>query len=123
MQADVYVVDPLTGERIKPSTETSQVELLNEVKESTSKNSLDFGTEKITFGATAITASDHPCRTALVSHANSNATYMENSGTGDADASSFLVPANVILEIPVRNTNKLSFFGTAADAVHILWRD
>ncbi len=123
MQTDVYVNDPNTKERISPATEETLFALVNEALESTAKNSLDFGTELITLGGVAITASDQPCRTCLVSHANSNATYVENSGDGDADVSSFLIPPNVILEIPVRNTNKLSFFGTAADAVSILWRD
>lgn len=122
MQADVHV-NHSSGYRINPATEENQTLLLNEALESTAKNSLSFGTELITFGAVALTAADQPCRTCLVSHSNSNATYVENAGTGDADTSSFLVPADVILELPVRNTNKLSFFGTAGDAVSILWRD
>lgn len=123
MQSDVYVNDPNTKERIVPATEDTLLVILNETLESTAKNSLDFGIELIALGGAAVTASDQPCRTCLVSHSNSNATYVENSGDGDADVSSFLIPPNVILEIPVRNTNKLSFFGTAADAVSILWRD
>lgn len=123
MQADVYVNDPNTRARVNPATQESLVDLLNETKESTAKNSLTFGTQLITLSAVAVTAGNQLCRTALVSHSNSNATYVENAGTKDADALSFLIPPNVILEIPVRNTNKLSFFGAAADEVSIIWRD
>ncbi len=122
MQGEFYISNS-DGNKINPAIAENQSLLLNEVVQSTSKNSLDFGTEKITLGGAAVPAKDQPCRTCYVSHANSNATYVENSGIRNADASSFLLPANVVVEMPIRNTNKLSFFGTSADAVHILWRD
>ncbi len=118
-----FYIDNVDGVKINPATEEKQSLLLNEVVQSVSRNSLDFGTEKITLGAVAITAGDQPCRTCLVSHSNSNATYMGNSADGAASANSFLLPADIVVEVPVRNTNKLSFFGTAADTVTILWRD
>ncbi len=123
MQGDVYLSNE-DGVRVNPAIEENQTLIVNELAESTAKNSLNFGTEQVTLGGTGLAVGgDQVCRTALVTHINSNATYVGNTADGDASATSFLLAADVTVEIPVRNTNKLSFFGTAADTVHILWRD
>lgn len=121
MQADVHPNDK-NGERVNPSTADSQVELLNEVKESTSKNSLDFGTKVLTIsaGSTAVVGAQ-PCRTVYVSATAK--VNVGNAANGDADAASFYIPKDIVIEIPVRNTNKLSFFSAAGATVHIMWRD
>jgi len=122
MQADVHPNNK-NGKRINPATEDNQVDLLNEVMESTSKNSLDFGTESLTLvaGAAAIIASDQPCRTVLISATAK--VNVENSIENAADAASFYIPKDIVVEIPVRNTNKLSFYSAAGATVHIMWRD
>jgi len=123
MQGEIYV-DNSDGHKIDPATENNQREIVNELKQSVATNSLNFGTQKLTIGGDKLaTGSDQMCRMCYISHTNSNATYVENAESGDADAASFLLPADVILELPIRNVNKLSFYGTAADTIHILWRD
>ncbi|MBW8002556.1 MAG: hypothetical protein FVQ80_11120 [Planctomycetes bacterium] len=123
MQGDVYLSND-KGVRINPALEENQVLIVNELAESTAKNSLSFGTEQVTLdGGGLAVGGNQVCRTALVTHTNSNATYVGNTADGDADATSFLLPADEIVPIPIRNTDKLSFFGTVADTVHILWRD
>lgn len=122
MQGEVYLSN-VNGVKVNPAIEENQQLIVNELAESTAKNSLDFGTEAITLGAgVAATAGDQPCRTALVIHTGTDL-HVGNSANGDADATGFLIPPDVLVPIPVRNTNKLSFFSTASNTVHILWRD
>lgn len=121
-QADVYPND-VNGVRVNPATEENQALLVNELVESTAKNSLDFGTESLTLiaGAVAINGSDQQCRTAYVSA--SAAVFVENAGVKAATAASFYIVKDIVVEIPVRNTNKLSLFSAAGATVYILWRD
>ncbi len=119
---DTYISNSL-GERINPATREVQDEILNEIKESIAKNSLNWGTQRITIQGNGVgVGEDQPCRTCVVSHANTT-TYVGSTEEGTPDASSFLLPTKTYLEIPVRNTNKLSFFGTAGEYVYVLWRD
>lgn len=121
-QGEVYI-DNKQGEKIDPATEENQALLVNELVESTAKNSLDFGTESLTLtaGAVALTAKDQQCRTAYVSA--SAAIFVGNVADGPATAASFYIVKDIVVEIPVRNTNKLSLFSAAGATVYILWRD
>ncbi len=119
----VILTDPKTLADINPAIEETQQELLAEVQESTSKNSLVWGTKRVTIQGDSIgTGPDQSCRTCVVSHTNTTV-YVGSSDDGVPSALSFLLPTDTYLEIPVRNLNKLRFFGTAGEFVHILWRD
>jgi hypothetical protein len=119
----VVIVNPVTLEDISPAIEETQQEILAELQESIAKNSLSFGTKRVTMNGSGVgVGPDQPCRTCVVSHTNTT-TYVGSTEEGTPDALSFLLPTDTYLEIPVRNLNKLSFFGTAAEFVHILWRD
>ena len=120
---DTFISRGSTRERIDPATEERQQLLLEEVVESTSKNSLNWGTKRVTIqGNGMIVGPDQPCRTCVVSHTNTT-TYVGSTDEGTPSAFSFLLPTDTYLEIPVRNLNKLSFFGTAGEFVYVLWRD
>ena len=111
------------GERINPASQERQQLLLEEVVQSKDKNSLNFGTQRVTLQGSGIgVGGDQPCRTCLVSHSNTT-TYVGSTADGDPDALDFLIPKDVVVEIPVRNVNKLSFFGTAGEYIYVLWRD
>ncbi len=122
MQGEVYLSNS-DGDKINPAIEENQALIVNELAESTAKNSLDFGTESLTLVATAaaLTGGDHQCRTAYVSATTK--VNVGNAANGPADADSFYIPKDIVVEIPVRNTNKLSFYSAAGATVHILWRD
>ncbi len=119
----VILTDPQTLADIAPAVEETQQGILAELQESVAKNSLNFGTKRVTLNGSGVGAGpDQPCRTCIVSHTNTT-TYVGSASEGTPDALSFLLPKDTYLEIPVRNLNKLSFFGTAGEFVHILWRD
>ncbi len=122
MQGKVWLNNK-DGRDINPATEEGSTLILNELVQSKDKNSLDFGTELLTIVAAAvgISASDQPCRTVLISA--SAAINVGNSANGPADASSFYIAKDIVVEIPVRNTSKLSFYSAAGASVYILWRD
>ena len=120
--SDTYI-SKSNGERVDPATEDLQRETINQLDQSVAKNSLNWGTQRITIqGDDVGVGEDQPCRTCIVSHANTT-TYVGSTDEGTPDALSFLLPTKTYLEIPVRNTNKLSFFGTPGESVYILWRD
>ncbi len=121
MSQGEFFIDNAEGHKINPATQEDAALLLNEAVQSKDKNSLDFGTQSITLVGAAVTAGDNPCRTCLVTHSDSGV-YVGNIADGSADTSSFLIPPDIVVEIPVRNTNKLSFFASSA-TVFILWRD
>ena len=119
---DVYVSNE-DGYRINPATEEKQTEIAAHLQESVASNSLNWGTQRITIqGDGVAVGEDRPCRTCVISHSNTTV-YVGSTDEGTPDAGSFLVPKDTYLEIPVRNTNKLSFFGTAGEYVYVLWRD
>ena len=119
----VTIVNPRTDTDLHPNEEGTQQEILAEAKESIAKNSLNWGTVRVTLQGDGVgVGPDQPCRTCVVSHTNTT-TYVGSTEEGTPDALSFLLPTDTYLEIPVRNLNKLSFFGTAAEYVHIMWRD
>lgn len=122
MQGEVYLSN-VNGVKVNPAIEENQLLVVNELAESTAKNSLGFGTEALTLvaAAEAINGGDQPCRTAYVSATAK--VNVGNAANGAADAASFYIPKDIVVEIPVRNTNKLSFFSAAGATVHILWRD
>lgn len=123
MNQHIYIADPGTHKDIVPAIEETQQEILAELQESASKNSLNFGTKRVTLQGDGVGAGpDQPCRTCLVSHTNTT-TYMGSANEGTPDASSFLMPTDIVIEVPVRNLNKLSFFGTAGEHIHLLWRN
>ncbi len=122
MQGEFYI-DNKDGAKIDPATEDKQREIVNHLAQSIVKNSLNWGTKRVTIqGDGTIVGPDQPCRTCVVSHGNTT-TYVGATAEGTPDATSFLLPTKTYLEIPVRNVNKLSFFGTAGEFIHILWRD
>lgn len=111
------------GERINPATEEKQTLLVNSAESSLSKNSLHWGTKRVTIQGNSIgIGPDQPCRTCVISHTNTTV-YVGSTEEGAPDATSFLLPTDSYFEIPVRNLNKLSFFGTAGEFIHIMWRD
>ena len=119
----VVIVDPQTLQDLQPANEVTQQEILAELKESITKNSLGFGTKRVTLNGSGVgVGPDQPCRTCVVSHTNTTM-YVGSTEEGTPDALSFLLPTDTYLEIPVRNLNKLSFFGIAGEFVHIMWRD
>lgn len=119
---DTFISDK-SKERINPATEEKQQEMLAEAKESIAKNSLNWGTRRVTIQGNQVSVGpDQPCRTCVVSHTNATV-YVGSTDEGTPNAASFLLPTDTYLEIPIRNLNKLSFFGTAGEFVHILWRD
>jgi hypothetical protein len=124
MQADVHVVEPVTGERISPATEGNLTDLVNETKESVSKNSLNFGTQRLTIDANGVAVgANQACREVWISFQTTNDVHLAVQESGDADANDFLLPPNVIIPVPARNTSKIRIFGTAADFVYLMWRD
>lgn len=79
------------------------------------------GTQKLTIASNIAQGSDQACRSILVVHTSSNAVYMNIGAT--ADANDFIIPANVIVPVPIDNCSKLYFYGTDADTIRLLWRD
>lgn len=123
MQADVYVNNKDSKTRINPATEETLQELKDIGAQSVATNSLHWGTKRVTIQGNSIgVGPDQPCRTCVISHTNTTV-YVGSTEEGAPDATSFLLPTDTYLEIPVRNLNKLSFFGTADEFIHILWRD
>ena len=119
----VFIVDPQTDKDIAVASEETLAELRDEVIQSVDKNSLNFGTQRLTIQGNGVAVGlDQPCRTCVVSHTNTTV-YVGSTDEGTPDATSFLLPTDTYLEIPVRNVNKLAFFGTAGEFIHVLWRD
>ncbi len=119
---DTYISEK-NGDRINPATEDRQLEIVNQLDQSIAKNSLRWGTKRVTIQGNSVgVGPDQPCRTCVVSHGNTT-TYVGSTDEGTPDALSFLLPTKTYLEIPIRNLNKLSFFGTAGEFVHLMWRD
>lgn len=79
------------------------------------------GTQKLTISSNVAQGSDQVCRSILVVHTSANAVYMNIGATADAD--DFIIPANVIVPVPIDNCSELHFFGTDADTIRLLWRD
>lgn len=84
-------------------------------------NSSTGGTQKLTIASNVAQGSDQDCRSILVVHTSSNAVYMNIGAIADVD--DFIIPANVIVPVPINNCSKLYFYGTDADTIRLLWRD
>ncbi len=120
--SDVFISDK-NRERIDPAIKSLQQDIKTELQKSIASSSLNFGTKRVTIQGDGVgVGPNQPCRTCIISHTNTT-TYVGSTDEGTPDATSFLLPTDTYLEIPVRNVNKLSFFGTAGEFVHILWRD
>ena len=123
--SDVYVSDK-DGNRISPGKEDTLLELkdrLDRLLVGLGCDSTDYKEQKLTIdGAGLAQGVPQVCKLVRVSHTNANATYMSiNKDGDDADTGSFLLPADVIIgPLPITNTDQLHFYGTAADAVHLL---
>jgi len=124
--SDVFISKGSTRGRIDPATEDLQRDIKTELQKSTASNSLNWGTKRVTIQGNGVgVGPNQPCRTCVISHTvtDTSPVYVGSTDEGTPDALSFLLPTDTYLEIPVRNTNKLSFFGIAGEFVHILWRD
>ena len=121
---DTFVSRGSTRGRIDPATEDLQRDIKTELQKSTASNSLNWGTKRVTIQGDGVAVGpDQPCRTCIISHTHTTI-YVGSTDEGTPDALSFLLPTDTYLEIPIKNLNKLSFFGTVAgEFVHLLWRD
>lgn len=114
------------GNRINPATVENQETLVTEALKSTAINSANWGTEKITLDGDGLGTVSVPvaCRECYISHQiSSNDLHLAIKNSGDADANDFLLPPNVVIPLPIRNTSQIRLFGTATDLVYIMWRD
>ena len=126
MSNRVHIVKPDTGADTVVATESNQQELIDAVNQSVSTNSSTFGTEKITIDGDGLGIVSVPtaCREVWVTHqVSSNDVHLAIQDSGDADANDFLLPPNVVIKVPIRNTSQIRLFGTAADLVYLMWRN
>ena len=124
MSQGEFYIDNKEGHKIDPATEDLQRDIKTELQKSTASNSLNWGTKRVTIQGDGVAVGpDQPCRTCIISHTNATI-YVGSTDEGTPDTLSFLLPTDTYLEIPIKNLNKLSFFGiVAGEFVHILWRD
>lgn len=120
--SDTYVSNA-DGYRVSPATEDRQLEILTELAKSTAPNSFSFGTERLVLdGSGLAVGGDQICRECWLSFQTTNDVHIAIRNSGDADTGDFLVPPNIVLKIPVRNTSQIRVFGTAADLIYLMWR-
>ncbi len=83
----------------------------------------EFGTEVIALAATTFTGqgADQPCREVLIWYELGKTVQIGESAAAAA-AGPVMNDSEEYLRIPISNTNKLFFKGTAEDDVYILWR-
>ncbi len=81
-----------------------------------------FDTEVITLDSDGLgKGSDQPCRVAYIWPEDTKNVRLGNSAA-NAVAAPILWNDGSYLKLPISNTDKLFFNGTAADKVYILWR-
>lgn len=131
-QADVYVNDPATKDRITPAAAgdvTSPTELntaldlkLPAVAQNLGANSSLGGTQKLTVSSNVIVGSAQACRSCLIHTAA--ATVSLTLADEAADVNDFLLPANQLIPIPIQNLDQLRFWGSAdGEVIYVLWRN
>ena len=111
------------GVTIDPATKDLQRDILEKLDLIQNRPSTDWGTERLIIGADGLAkGSNHSCKECWVSFDSTNSTYMSiNEGGDDATIESFKIPENEVIKIPIVNTNRLHFKGTAADSIYLIW--
>ncbi len=120
--SDTYISD-VGGDRIDPATEDLQREILAKLDLVQNRPSSNWGTERLVVGADGLAkGSNHSCKECWVSFDSTNSTYLSvNEGDDDATIESFKIPENEVIKVPIVNTNRLHFKGTAADSVYLIF--
>jgi hypothetical protein len=107
-QANVKIVDPLTGEDIEPII----------------ANSDDGGILVLTIAGNVAIGTDQACRSVLLHTDAADVTMKIDGDETAADANDFLLLAATLFPIPVSNLKFLRFYGATNDAkVYILYRN
>jgi hypothetical protein len=121
MQADVYLNNPNTRDRINPATEESQVKVKDELAGSIIKNSSVGGNAVLTITANVAGGSDVGVRSVLLYTDAADVTM--TIGESAADADDFLLLQNSYTPVPVSNLKFLQFYGATNGAkIYILYR-
>ncbi len=121
MQADTYVNNPDTKERINPATEESQAQVVNELAGSIIKNSSEGGNVVLIIASNVASGSDVGVRSVLLYTDAADVTM--TIGESAADADDFLLLQNSYTPVPVSNLKFLQFYGATDGAkIYILFR-
>lgn len=114
MTQDVYSVRESTGERVDPSTEIGQVELLRELqKRESATNDAKF--QALTLAAAAVGAPDaHGCKSVKFW------TALSDCYIGDVNSQPVLLVASIWNSIPINNTSLLRFLSATGGVVYII---
>ncbi len=122
--SDVFISKGSTRGRIDPATEDLQQDIKTELQKSVATNSVNFGTQRITLSGAGLGAgASQACRECWISFETTANVHLAIKNSGDADATDFLLPPNVIIPLPVRNTSQIKLFGDSADLIYLMWRD
>ena len=124
MQGEVYI-DNSEGHKIDPALESNQVAIKNELLKSVATNSANFGTQRITLDGSGLgSGADQLCRECWISFQTTDDVHIAIGKAGDADAIDFLLPPDVIIPLPIRNTSQIKLYGaTPGDLIYLMWRD
>jgi hypothetical protein len=130
MQANVQIVDPATGENIKPviasdlaalATSSNQAALADNLV----VNSDGGGILVLTIAGNVAVGVDQVCRSVLLHTDAADVTMLlDSTGAAAADANDFLLLQSTLMPVPVKNLKHLRFYGVTDDAkVYILYRN
>ena len=123
--SDTFVSKGSSRERIDPSTEDVQRLLVDAIGKLISNHSENWGTVNLVIPTgTTIVGPNQFCKEVWVSFDSTNSVYISiNTEDRDATAVDLKIPEDNVLKIPVANVNQIHFKGSAADIIHLMWRD
>ena len=111
------------GHQVNPASNELQREQLDETLKSISTNSSTFGTERLTMGV-SVAGSNQACREVWITTQSTADVHIAIKNSGDATVLDFLLPPDVVLKVPVRNTSQVRVYcATAGEYVYLMWRD
>jgi hypothetical protein len=129
-QVNATIVDPTTGENIKPviasdlatlATAAEQVALADNL----AANSDGGGILVLTISGNVAVGTDQDCRSVLLHTDAADVTMLiDSTGAAAADANDFLLLQSTLMPVPVKNLKHLRFYGATDTAkVYILYRN
>lgn len=108
---------------INVASQELQRKVLDEVNKSVSTNSSTFGTERLTMGV-SIAGSNQACRECFITTQSTADVHIAIKNSGNATVLDFLLPPDIVLPLPVRNTSQIRVYcATAGEYVYLMWRN
>ena len=117
MPQDVFSVKESTGERVNPSTENLQRELIVEFGRNSNRSTDDVKFQALTLAASSVVGTPeiaHGCNGVEVM------TVLSDCYIGDADGQPVLLIQNIWLPLPINNVGNLRFKSATGGVVYMI---